>query len=128
MIDAVAENDPLQTLDILVQSLKAIELSHLQRNWTQAGQLELVKTGDVPARAQSRPAGGPHRLVAPAGSEENAPVGGANVVAGGSDRRGRSRSRGEGADGTNDKPSNNRPKDRGAKGKGKGKKGKARWK
>ena len=82
--------------------------------------------GHVPARAQSRPAGGPHRLVAPAGSEENAPVGGANVVAGGSDRRGRSRSRGEG--GRRDERQASGPKGRGAKGKGKGKKGKARWK
>lgn len=41
-IDAVARNDPLRALDILVQRLKALELSHVQGTWSQANQLELV--------------------------------------------------------------------------------------
>ena len=35
-----------------MQRLKAIELSHLQGNWTQAEQLELVKTGEWSAMFQ----------------------------------------------------------------------------
>ena len=94
---AVAENDPLRAL---VQRLKAIELSHLQGNWTQAEQLELVKTGGG-RPCSSKSSKQPSRRSAPTGRsgrerEEDAPVGGANVVAGGSDRRGCSRSRGEG--------------------------------
>ena len=70
-LDAVAENDPLRALDILVQRLKAMSAV------APPGQLDLggaagAGQGHVPARAQSRPAGGPHRLVAPAGSEEDA--------------------------------------------------------
>ena len=114
MIDAVAENDPFRALDILVQA-QGNRLRRSSWSWSKTGVV-----GHVPARAQSRPAGGPHRLVAPAGSEENAPVGGANVVAGGTVEKG--------ADGTSDKPPDNRPKGCGAKAKGKGKKGKARWK
>ena len=72
---AVAENDPLRAL---VQRLKAIELSHLQGNWTQAERLELVKTGS------GRPC-----------SSKSSKQPSRNVVAGGSDRRGWSRSRGE---------------------------------
>ena len=63
-LDAVAENDPLRALDILVQRLKAMSAV------APPGQLDLggaagAGQGHVPARAQSRPAGGPHRLVAP---------------------------------------------------------------
>eukprot|EP00438_Fugacium_kawagutii_P032553 Skav201089 [mRNA] locus=scaffold2562:74784:76346:+ [translate_table: standard] len=41
-IDAVARNDPLRALDIMVQRLKALELSHVQGGWSQANQLELI--------------------------------------------------------------------------------------
>ena len=42
VIDLLCSNDPLRALDILLQRLKALELSHEQGNWAQAAQLELV--------------------------------------------------------------------------------------
>lgn len=50
-IDAVARNDPLRALDIMVQRLKALELSHVQGSRAQANQLELRGDGDIPAKA-----------------------------------------------------------------------------
>lgn len=41
-IDLVAMNDPLRALDIMIQRFKSLELAHLQGNWTQACQLELI--------------------------------------------------------------------------------------
>ncbi|CAE7270082.1 unnamed protein product [Symbiodinium sp. CCMP2592] len=128
VIDAVAENDPLRALDILVQRLKAIELAHLQGNWTQAEQLELVKTGQWSAMFQQELKAaqqevrtdwslrqGPRRTPRWEGrtwTETAADDGGPGAD-------------GKATDGNNDKAPDNRPKGRGAKGKGKGKKGKA---
>ena len=41
-IDLICRSDPLRSLDVLIRRLKAIELSHIQGNWQQASQLELV--------------------------------------------------------------------------------------
>jgi hypothetical protein len=48
-IDLIARNDPLRALDVLVQRLKSIELAHLQGNWSQASQLELVMSDEQTA-------------------------------------------------------------------------------
>ena len=45
-IDLICRNDPLRSLDMMIQRLKAIELSHIQCNWHQASQLELVMSED----------------------------------------------------------------------------------
>lgn len=45
-IDLICRNDPLRSLDVMIQRLKAIELSHIQGNWHQASQLELVMSED----------------------------------------------------------------------------------
>ncbi|CAE7194356.1 SLC12A7 [Symbiodinium sp. CCMP2592] len=129
VIDAVAENDPLRALDILVQRLKAIELAHLQGNWTQAEQLELVKTGEWSAMFQQELKAaqqevrtdwslrqGPRRTPRWEGRSWWTETAADEGAQGAGEKA---------ADGNNDKAPDNRPKGRGAKGKGKGKKGKA---
>ena len=49
VIDLICNNDPLRSLDILLQRLKALELAHEQGNWVQASQLELILSDQTSA-------------------------------------------------------------------------------
>ena len=48
-VDYICQNDSLRALDVLLQRLKALEVSQAQGNWTQAAELELVMTHDQTA-------------------------------------------------------------------------------